>query len=67
LLNFLRCCESSQDLQIAAEIEHLQENKPNLISKVQNNLVPLIIHTNFIGVRQDSWYRLAMEKLRSRI
>lgn len=29
----------AEDLQIAArEIEHLQENKPNLISKIQNNL-----------------------------
>ena len=47
----------AEDLQIAArEIEHLKENKPNLISKVQNNLGAIKCPTLILWGEQDSWY-----------
>lgn len=47
----------AQEVQIAArEIEHLQENKPNLISKIQNALGIIKCPTLIIWGEQDSWY-----------
>ena len=59
----------AEDLQIAArEIEHLQENKPNLISKIQKNLGGIKCPTLILWGEQDSWYPPSDgEKLRSRI
>lgn len=59
----------AEDLQIAArEIKHLQESKPNLISKVQNNLGAINCPTLILWGEQDSWYPPSDgEKLRSRI
>lgn len=59
----------TEDLQIAArEIEHWQENKPNLLSKIQNNLVGVKCPTLILWGEQDSWYPPSDgEKLRSRI
>lgn len=59
----------AEDLRIAAqEIEHLQENKPNIISKIQNNLSGIKCPTLILWGEQDSWYPPSDgEKLRSRI
>lgn len=59
----------AEELQIAArEIEHLQENKPNLIGKIQNNLGAIKCPTLILWGEQDSWYPCSDgEKLRSRI
>lgn len=59
----------AEDLQIAAwEIEQLQENKPNLIGKIQNNLRAIKCPTLILWGEQDSWYPSSDgEKLRSRI
>ncbi len=47
----------AEDLQIAArEIELLQENKPNLISKIQKNLGGIKCPTLILWGEQDSWY-----------
>ncbi len=61
--------EVAEDLQIAAqEIEHLQENKPNIISKIQNNLSGIKCPTLILWGEQDSWYPPTDgEKLRSLI
>ena len=59
----------AEDLQIAArEIEHLQENKPNLISKIQKHLGTINCPTLILWGEQDSWYPASDgEKLRSLI
>ncbi len=59
----------AEDLRIAArEIEHLQENKPNIISKIQNHLGAIKCPTLILWGEQDSWYSPSDgEKLRSRI
>lgn len=59
----------AEDLQIAArEIERLQENKPNLISKIQNNLGAIKCATLILWGKQDGWYPPSDgEKLRSLI
>lgn len=47
----------AQEVQIAArEIEHLQANKPNLISKIQNALNIIKCPTLILWGEQDSWY-----------
>ncbi len=47
----------AQEMQIAArEIEHLQANKPNLISKIQNALSTIKCPTLILWGEQDSWY-----------
>ena len=47
----------AQEVQIAArEIEHLQENKPNLISKIQNALGMIKCPTLILWGEQDTWY-----------
>lgn len=59
----------AEDLRIAArEIEHLQENKPNLIAKIQKNLRGIKCPTLILWGEQDSWYPPSDgEKLRSLI
>ncbi|MCL1469180.1 alpha/beta fold hydrolase [Argonema antarcticum] len=59
----------AEDLQIAArEIRHLQENKPNLISKIQNNLERIKCATLILWGKEDSWFPYSDgEKLRDRI
>ena len=58
-----------EELQIAArEIEYLQENKPNLISKIQKNLAAIKCPTLILWGEQDSWYPpIDGEKLQSRM
>lgn len=47
----------AQEVQIAArEIEHLQANKPNLISKIQSALGLIKCPTLILWGEQDSWY-----------
>ncbi|MBR8837236.1 MAG: alpha/beta hydrolase [Stigonema ocellatum SAG 48.90 = DSM 106950] len=47
----------AEELQIATrEIEHLQVNKPNLISKIQNNLYAIKCPTLILWGEQDSWF-----------
>lgn len=59
----------TEDLRIAArEIELLQENKPNLITKIQNNLSGIKCPTLILWGEQDSWYPPSDgEKLRALI
>lgn len=59
----------AEDLRIAAqEIELLQEHKPNLISKIQQNLGSIKCPTLILWGEQDAWYPHSDgEKLRSRI
>jgi len=59
----------AEDLQIAAwEIKQLQENKPNLISKIQKHLGGIKCPTLILWGEQDSWYLPSDgEKLRSLI
>ena len=59
----------AEDVQIAArEIEHLQESKPNLIGKIQNNLGAIKCPTLILWGEQDGWYPPSDgEKLRSLI
>ncbi len=59
----------AEDVQIAArEIELLQENKPNLISKIQNNLGAIKCPTLILWGEQDGWYPPSDgERLRSLI
>lgn len=47
----------AEELQIAAkEIEHLQVNKPNLLSKIQHNLHSIKSPTLILWGEQDSWF-----------
>ncbi|KAB8333187.1 alpha/beta hydrolase [Scytonema tolypothrichoides VB-61278] len=59
----------AEELQIAArEIEHLQTNKPNLISKIQENLGAIKCPTLILWGEQDSWFPASDgEKLRQRL
>lgn len=59
----------AEELQIAArEIEHLQTNKPNLISKVQENLGAIKCPTLILWGEHDSWFPASDgEKLRQRL
>ncbi|MBP5974983.1 alpha/beta hydrolase [Brasilonema sp. CT11] len=59
----------AEELQIAArEIEHLQTNKPNLISKVQENLGAIRCPTLILWGELDSWFPASDgEKLRQRL
>lgn len=59
----------AEELQIAArEIEYLQENKPNLISKIQKNLAAIKCPTLILWGEQDSWYPpIDGKKLQSRM
>jgi len=59
----------AEELQIAArEIEHLQENQPNIISKVQNNLANINCPTLILWGEHDSWFPAKDgKKLQSRI
>ena len=59
----------AEELQIAArEIEYLQENKPNLIGKIQKNLGAIKCPTLILWGEQDSWYPpIDGEKLQSRM
>lgn len=59
----------AEDLQIAAwEIEQAQENKPNIISKIQNHLGKIKCPTLILWGEQDGWYPPSDgERLRSLI
>ncbi len=59
----------AEELQIAArEIEHLQTDKPSLISKIQNNLGAIICPTLILWGEHDSWFPASDgEKLRQRL
>ncbi|WP_017317355.1 alpha/beta fold hydrolase [Mastigocladopsis repens] len=59
----------AEELQIAArEIEHLQTNKPSLISKIQNNLGAITCPTLILWGEQDTWFPASDgEKLRQRL
>lgn len=59
----------AEELRIAArEIEDLQENKPNLIGKIQNNLGAIKCPTLILWGEQDSWYPpIDGEKLQSQM
>lgn len=59
----------AEELQIAArQIEHLQENKPCLLSKIQNNLHAIKCPTLIMWGEQDTWFPASDgEKLRQRI
>jgi pimeloyl-ACP methyl ester carboxylesterase len=47
----------AEDLQIAAwEIEQAQENKPNIIGKIQNHLGKIKCPTLILWGEQDGWY-----------
>ncbi|MDZ8107694.1 MAG: alpha/beta hydrolase [Nostoc sp. DedQUE12a] len=47
----------AEELQIAArEIENLQENKPNMLAKIQNNLHKIQCPTLVLWGEQDSWF-----------
>jgi pimeloyl-ACP methyl ester carboxylesterase len=58
-----------EELQIAArEIEHLQTNKPNMLSEIQNNLGAIQSPTLILWGEQDSWFPASDgEKLRQRL
>lgn len=59
----------AEDLQIAAwEIEQAQQNKPNIISKIQNHLGKIKCPTLILWGEQDAWYPYSDgERLRSLI
>ncbi|MBW4635221.1 MAG: alpha/beta hydrolase [Iphinoe sp. HA4291-MV1] len=59
----------AEELQIAArEIEHLQTNKPSLISKIQNNLSAIRCPTLILWGEHDTWFPASDgEKLRQRL
>ena len=59
----------AEDLQIAAwEIEQAQQNKPNIISKIQNHLGKIKCPTLILWGEQDGWYPPSDgERLRSLI
>jgi len=47
----------AEELQIAAkEIKNLQENKPNMLAKIQNNLHKIQCPTLVLWGEQDSWF-----------
>ncbi|MCC5659374.1 alpha/beta hydrolase [Nostoc sp. XA010] len=47
----------AEELQIAArEIENWQENKPNMLTKIQNNLSAIKCPTLVLWGEQDSWF-----------
>ncbi|MBG1271828.1 alpha/beta fold hydrolase [Nostoc sp. WHI] len=47
----------AEELQIAArEIENLQANKPNMLTKIQNNLSAIKCPTLILWGKQDSWF-----------
>ncbi len=47
----------AEELQIAArEIEHWQTNKPNMLTKIQNNLHTIKCPTLILWGDQDSWF-----------
>jgi pimeloyl-ACP methyl ester carboxylesterase len=47
----------AEELQIAArEIEHLQANKPNMLTEIQNNLSAIECPTLILWGDQDSWF-----------
>ncbi|MEC4815563.1 MAG: alpha/beta hydrolase [Scytonema sp. PMC 1069.18] len=56
----------SEELQTAArEIEHLQANKPSLLSKIQSNLSAIRCPTLILWGEQDTWFPASDgEKLR---
>lgn len=59
----------TEELQLAArEIEHLQQNQPNLISKVQDQLANITCPTLILWSELDKWFPVTDgEKLRPRI
>lgn len=59
----------AEELQIAArEIENFQENKPNMLSKIQNNLDAIRCPTLILWGEQDSWFPASHgEKLHQRL
>jgi pimeloyl-ACP methyl ester carboxylesterase len=59
----------AEELQIAAkEIENWQANKPNMLTKIQNNLGAIKCHTLVLWGEQDSWFPTSHgEKLHQRI
>ncbi len=59
----------AEELQIAArEIENLQSNKPNMLSKIQNNLDAIKCPTLILWGEQDSWFPASDgEKLHQRL
>jgi pimeloyl-ACP methyl ester carboxylesterase len=59
----------AEELQIAArEIEHLQTNKPNMLTEIQNNLSDIKSPTLILWGEQDSWFPASDgEKLRQRL
>ncbi len=59
----------AEELRLAAqEIEHLQVNKPNILSKIQNNLHAIKCPTLILWGEQDSWFPASDgEKLRQLI
>jgi pimeloyl-ACP methyl ester carboxylesterase len=59
----------AEELQIAArEIEHFQANKPNLLSKIQNNLGNINCSTLIMWGEHDSWFPASDgEKLHQRL
>ncbi|MBW4687146.1 MAG: alpha/beta hydrolase [Komarekiella atlantica HA4396-MV6] len=47
----------AEELQIAArEIKNFQENKPNMLSKIQNSLDTIMCPTLILWGEQDSWF-----------
>ncbi|MCC5627230.1 alpha/beta hydrolase [Nostoc sphaeroides CHAB 2801] len=59
----------AEELQIAArEIENWQENKPNMLTKIQNNLSEIKCPTLVLWGDQDSWFPVSHgEKLHQHI
>ncbi|MFH7028176.1 MAG: alpha/beta fold hydrolase [Heteroscytonema crispum UTEX LB 1556] len=59
----------AEELQIAArEIEHFQTNKPNLLTKIQNNLGNINCPTLIMWGEHDSWFPASDgEKLHQRL
>jgi pimeloyl-ACP methyl ester carboxylesterase len=59
----------AEELQIAArEIKNFQENKPNMLSKVQSNLDAIRCPTLILWGEQDSWFPVSHgEKLHQRL
>ncbi|MEA5602391.1 alpha/beta hydrolase [Nostoc sp. UHCC 0252] len=59
----------AEDLQIAArEIENCQTNKPNMLTKIQNNLSAIKCPTLILWGDQDSWFPVSHgEKLHQHI
>ncbi|MBD6616130.1 alpha/beta hydrolase [Komarekiella sp. 'clone 1'] len=59
----------AEELQIAArEIKNFQENKPNMLSNIQNNLDTIRCPTLILWGEQDSWFPASHgEKLNQRL